>query len=66
VGTQTRLSELNSKIVLDRGAQRSFSISHSKWPFVVGLKLACIPTFSHSGRLFRKYESSEVSEFMTR
>ena len=65
VGTQTRLSELNSKILLDRSAQRGFSISHSKWPFVVGLKLASIPTFSHSGRLFCKYEVSEVAEFMT-
>ena len=65
VGTQTRFSELDSKIVLDRSAQRGFSISHCKWPFVVGLKLACIPTFSHSGRPFCKYELGEVSEFMT-
>ena len=52
VGTQARLGELDVKIVLDKSAQRGFSISHSKWPFVVGLKLACISTFSHSGRLF--------------
>jgi hypothetical protein len=56
VGTQSCLSELNSKILLDRSAQRGFPISHSMWPFVVGLKLDCIPTFSHSERLFCKYE----------
>lgn len=65
VGTQSCLGELNSKILLDRSAQRGFPISHSKWPFVVGLKLDCIPTFSHSERLFCKYEVSDVSEFMT-
>ena len=65
VGTETCLGEFDMKIVLDRCAQRGFSISHSLWPFVVGLKSACIPTLSHSGRLFFKYESSDASHFMT-
>lgn len=52
VGTQAPFGKLDMKIVLDMSDQRGFSISHSMWPFVVGLKLADIPTFSHSERLF--------------
>ena len=52
MGTQARFGEFDMKIVLDRSRQRRFSISHSVWPFVVGLKLWFISTFSHSERLF--------------
>jgi hypothetical protein len=49
---QPGLGELDTKIVLDGGAKKGFSISHRRWPFVEGLKLADTPTSSHSGRPF--------------
>jgi hypothetical protein len=55
VGTQAPLGELNVKIALDRSSQRSFSISHSKWPFVVGFEVVLITTSSHSGGPFCNY-----------
>jgi len=56
VGTQPRFGELDAKIVLDGSAQIGFSISHRKWPFVMGLKVVCLPTSSHSGGPFCNYK----------
>lgn len=56
VGTEPRFGKLDAKIVLDGGAQRGFSISHRKWPFVLGNKLAVTPTSSHSGGPFCNYK----------
>ena len=60
---QPGLGELDAKIVLDGGSKKGFSISHRRWPFVEGLKLADTPTSSHSGRPFCNYESHHASIF---
>jgi hypothetical protein len=41
--------------LLDGAAQIGFSISHRKWPFVLGNKLLLTPTSSHTEGPFYNY-----------
>jgi hypothetical protein len=63
MGTQAGLGELDAKIMLDGGAQKGFSISHRKWPFVLGFEVALTPTSSHSGMPFCNYKLRYASTF---